>query len=297
MKKKWLLLILAAVFFPGILGCSKTEKKPETEETKESETVQEVGADEEKEPTNIWIIGDSLAAEHHDDPAAEGWGAMLQKFIKEDDDVVVRNGAVGGASASRYIQIGMCDMIMDSLIEGDYVIIQFGHNEVWQEDRQTDPYGSSSEEGSFKNILKNDYIKPIIEKGAHPILATSVMSCSYDGNGQLCPMFYEAHAQAMRELAEECEKEGMDVTLVDTYAITEELYRQLDETEAMKFHVDLVHYNDYGAAYAAGIIAEEMKKAGIECFQNIYTLEEVVKGSEELQKTLKKLGVTDVGDK
>lgn len=292
-KKLWIglgilaVLVIAAVVFVVLNGnkalWGKDSKK------KNSET--EVTKDEEKSgPVNIWIMGDSLAAANGKNPDSEGWGAMLKQYFKED--VKVRNSAAGGASASSYIQNGMCKMVLDSLEKGDYVIIQFGHNDVWYEDRLTDPYGSSKEEGSFKYLLKNEYIKPIIEKGAHPILATSVVSCVYDENGELCQMLYVDHAQAMRDLAKECKKDGLEVTLVDTYAITDKLYRKLGEEEAWKFHSDQVHYNNYGAAYVAGLIVEELKKAGIECCQNVYTFEEVVEASEKLQKEMNKLGVT-----
>lgn len=295
-KKLWIglgilavLAITATVFV--LLNGKALWGKDSKKETNDTQSEESEGTENEEAsgPVTIWIMGDSLAAENRRNPDSEGWGAMLEQYFKED--VTVRNSAAGGASASSYIQNGTCKMVLDSLEKGDYVIIQFGHNDVWYEDRLTDPYGSSEEEGSFKYLLKNEYIKPIIEKGAHPILATSVVSCAYDGNGELYEMLYADHAQAMRDLVKECAKEGIDIPLVDTYAITDRLYRELGEDEAQKFHSDQVHYNNYGAAYVAGLIVEELKKAGLEFCQNVYTFEEVVEASEKLQEEMSELGV------
>lgn len=270
----------------GFFSKSGEQNQSDRKKTENQSKTQEETADEAEnnEPISIWIMGDSLAAENRKNRDAEGWGAMLQQYLKSD--VIVRNAATGGASSSSYVTGGNYRMVMDGLQKGDYVIIQFGHNDTWYEDRLTDPYGTSSDKGSFKYILLNDYIKPIIKKGAHPILATSVMTCAYDENGNLYEMIYSSHAQAMRELVDECEEEEIEVTLIDTYAITEAVYRKIGEAEAWKFHTDQVHYNNYGASYVAGLIAHEMKKAGIECCQDIYPIEEVVGIPENLKNDM-----------
>lgn len=87
---------------------------------------------------------------------------MLEQYFKED--VKVRNSAANGASAGSYIENGTYKMVMDS----------------------------------FKYLLKHKYIESILEKGAHPIPDTSVVSCSYDESGELYQMRYADHAQAMR---------------------------------------------------------------------------------------------------
>lgn len=54
-----------------------------------------------------------------------------------------------------------------------------------------------------------------------------------------------------------------------------------------------MHYNNYGAAYVAELIVKELKKAGISCYQEVYTFEEVVAVSEKLQKAMERLGIQE----
>lgn len=245
-------------------------------------------------PCSIWIMGDSLAAESHGraylSGTGWGWGMMLEKYLL--DDVIVKNAAVNGASSSSYLETSSYEMAMEELQKGDYVIIQFGHNDAWYEDRLTDPIQSSKVKGSFKSILKNNYIKPILDKGCHVVLATSVVANAFDETGELYQMNYYYHAQAMRDLAKECQKEDMEVTLIDTYALTDALYRQIGQEQAGKLHSDTVHYNAYGAAYAAGLIAQQMQEAGLACCQNICTFDEVVEETEGLRELEEKEGIT-----
>lgn len=223
---------------------------------------------------NIWIMGDSIAG--YNSPKkndSAGWGSYLQLFLMPE--VSVKNTAVGGASASSYLENGVYDIVMDNLQKDDIVLIQFGHNDAYNMDIYTDPYADSSTEGSFKNMLKNDFILPILEKGAHPVLATSVVAADFDSSGELYTMIYADHAQAMRELAKECNEDGTEVYLIDTYAITDEYYLEIGRYEAQQLHSGGTHYNRAGAIYAAGIIAEELNNLGFECCYNLRSTEEV----------------------
>lgn len=232
-------------------------------------------------PPSIWIMGDSLAAENGRLSKGQGWGSMLQKFLKSD--VTVRNAAVKGASSSSYAETATYKMAMQDLADGDYVLIQFGHNDAWIEDCRTDPYGDSDTKGSFAYVLKNKYIKPILKKGGHVILVTSVVCPMFESEGKLYPMVYADHAQAMRNLSEECREEGLDVALIDLYSRTEAFYERIGEERALQLHIDdLIHYSVSGANYAAGIIVEEMKKMGIPCLKDSKTLEEIIQ-EEDLQ--------------
>lgn len=276
MKKKLWIIIAAVLAGFCLLGVfifmiQKDSSGQKTEKIKTHKQTEK----QQNEPLSIWIMGDSLAAENGKLSKGQGWGSMLQKFLKSD--VTVRNAAVKGASSSSYVETSTYKMAMQDLADGDYVLIQFGHNDAWYEDRKTDPYGDSDTKGSFAYVLKNDYIKPILKKGGHVILITSVVSPMFESEGKLYPMIYADHAQAMRNLSEECRKEGLDVALIDLYSRTEAYYEQIGEERSLQLHIDdRIHYNVSGANYAAGIIVEEMKKMGIPCCQDSRTLEEII---------------------
>lgn len=288
MKKKTLyivitvsVLLLAAICAVSIAWHNRrtSDKTSNADETGDAD---DAGRQEESEDavggkTSIWIMGDSLAAFSRSN-STEGWGEGLDEYLKSDN-VVVRNTAMGGASSSSFVQSSSYKMAMEDLKKGDYVIVQFGINDAWYEDRYTDPFGDSKVPGSFKNVLKNDYVRPILEKGGHVILSTSVMEAAamFYCEEEQQQVFYTPHVQAVRELVEECKEEGMDVLLLDTYAMTQQLYDEIGMAEAYGLHVeDGVHYNNYGAFYIAGLIAEELKGLDIPCCQDIRTIDEVM---------------------
>lgn len=228
------------------------------------------------EPMAVWIIGDSLAAKSREH---SGWGAALQYYIKSD--IVVKNAAMGGASASSYLEQSAYEMVMENVNEGDYVIIMLGHNDASHMTGSTDPYMDSDTEGSYKNLLKNQYIIPLLDKGVYPVLATSV-ACPNFYNGKMQELGYYDHTEAMRALYEECYSQGLEVLLIDTYTITKEHYNQIGEQNALAFHMyDRIHYNKDGAIYGAGVIAEQLKEQKVPGFEDIRSETEVYEFIEE----------------
>ena len=79
--------------------------------------------------TTIFVIGDSTAAEKSTfkDNPERGWGMVLQGFF--DDKILVDNHAVNGRSSKSFINEGRWQKVLDRLKPGDYVFIQFGHND------------------------------------------------------------------------------------------------------------------------------------------------------------------------
>ncbi len=117
----------------------------------------------EKGKINVYTIGDSTMANKKAKVYPEtGWGQVLNQFF--DDQVIVHNHAVNGRSTKSFIDQGRWKTVLDSLKKGDYVFIQFGHNDEKANDttRYTDPFGSYT-----KNLTK--IIKEIREKVSIPI--------------------------------------------------------------------------------------------------------------------------------
>src|SRR5438045_9545660 len=90
---------------------------------------------------DVYMIGDSTMADkpNHDTNPERGWGQLLPEFF--DDHVAVHNHAVNGRSTKSFIDEGKWGAVLGKLKAGDYVFIQFGHNDEKSEDstRYTNP--------------------------------------------------------------------------------------------------------------------------------------------------------------
>lgn len=176
----------------------------------------------------VFIAGDSTAAGHLTYPINEnksdfprmGWAQVLSDFFT--DEVQIINRAHSGRSSKSF----RCDWeykdIFENISSGDYFIIQFGHNDGKpEEERRTDPIGDIFTEGSYKHSLYEYYIKPTLEKGANPIIATSISRnrCSDSG--------LEPYVNAARELARET-----GIPCLDLYKRTNGFINDVGEEEA-----------------------------------------------------------------
>lgn len=124
-------------------------------------------ADQHK--TTIFMIGDSTMANKPLDGGnpERGWGQMLPGFLAEE--IVVDNHAVNGRSSKSFIDEGRWDKVLSLIRPGDYVFIQFGHNdEKPKADRHTDP-GSTFDD----NLRK--FVNETRAKGGKPVLFNSII--------------------------------------------------------------------------------------------------------------------------
>ena len=118
----------------------------------------------EKEPLTIYTIGDSTMADKKPDVYPEtGWCQVLGSYF--DETVRVKNHARNGRSSKSFIDEGRWQAVLDSLEPGDFVFIQFGHNDEKQYDstRYTTPFGTYP--GNLEKFANRTR-----EKGATPIL-------------------------------------------------------------------------------------------------------------------------------
>ena len=124
------------------------------------------------EPTDtvtVFMIGDSTMANK---PLAKenqerGWGQMLPIYLQ--GKIKVDNHAVNGRSSKSFMDEGRWDKVMEKLRPGDFVIIQFGHND--EKEKSPDRYTVPG--GSFDDNLRR-YVNDTKSKGATPILMNSI---------------------------------------------------------------------------------------------------------------------------
>ncbi|MFC3197871.1 rhamnogalacturonan acetylesterase [Parapedobacter deserti] len=160
----------------------------------------------------VFLIGDSTVANkpYEKSNPEKGWGQVLPLYFNER--VRVENHALNGRSTKSYREEGHWDKVRQRIKAGDYVIIEFGHNDqkVNSPERYADP------EVEFPRQLKQ-YIGETRERGGIPVLATPIVRRKFDSRGYL----EETHGDypdAVRRVSHET-----GVTLLDMHARTREL--------------------------------------------------------------------------
>jgi len=241
-------------------------------------------ADKER-TTTIFMIGDSTMANKDISKGKKerGWGMALQCFF--DDNIVIDNHAVNGRSSLSFINEGRWDAVLKKMKPGDYVIIQFGHNdEKPKADRHTDP-GSTFD----YNLAK--FVRETREHGGTPILMNCVVRRNFakvapknDDDEALrnqtfadAPKLIESDSlvdtHGLYRVAPRDVAKRMNVHFVDANKITHDLEQGLGKEASKKLHMwflpgeepsvpagkqDNTHYNIYGAHVVAGLLADAL---------------------------------------
>ena len=196
--------------------------------------------------TTIFIIGDSTAANKDlsKGKLERGWGMALQCFF--DDNILVDNHAVNGRSSLSFINEGRWDKVLEKMKPGDYVIIQFGHNdEKAPADRHTDP-GSTFD----YNLAK--YVRETREHGGIPVLMNCVVRRNF---------FVQAPEVADDELLRTSTfKDGVKMVEGDSLIDTHGLYRVAPRDVARRMNVHFVDANQITHDLEQGLGTEASKK-------------------------------------
>ena len=236
--------------------------------------------------TTVFIVGDSTAAEksHPESNPERGWGMVLQGFF--DDHVVVSNHAVNGRSSKSFMNEGRWQRVLDAIKPGDYVVIQFGHNdEKPKPDRHTDP-------GSTFYAYLERYVNDTRARGGIPILMSCVVrrnfynqpdtttddeslrNTSYTDEPVNSDTLVDTHG-AYKDVPGRVARKK-HVAFVDANRITHDLEQGLGVEGSRKLHMwyrpgevpsipkgrhDNTHYNVYGAHVVAGLLADAIGKA------------------------------------
>ncbi len=241
-------------------------------------------ADNEKK-TTIFIIGDSTAAQKDlsKGKLERGWGMALQCYF--DDHILVDNHAVNGRSSLSFFNEGRWQKVLDRLKPGDYVIIQFGHNdEKPKADRHTDP-------GSTFDYMLARYVRETREHGGIPVLMNSVVRRNFFVNAPENDDDEKLRTQTFKDGVKMVEGDTlidthglyrvaprdvarrMNVHFVDANQITHDLEQGLGTEASKKLHMwylpgteptepngkqDNTHYNVYGAHVVARLLADAL---------------------------------------
>ena len=196
--------------------------------------------------TTIFIIGDSTAANKDISKGKleRGWGMVLQSYF--DDNIRVDNRALNGRSSLSFINEGRWDAVLKSMKPGDYVIIQFGHNdEKPKADRHTDP-GSTFD----YNLAK--FVRETREHGGIPVLMNCVVRRNF---------FVKApEIDDDEKLRTQTFKDGVKMVEGDTLIDTHGLYRVAPRDVAQRMNVHFVDANRITHDLEQGLGTEASKR-------------------------------------
>lgn len=218
----------------------------------------------------LFIAGDSTAAAFNPGDAMQGWAVELPPYF-DTNKLRVVNAAQSGRSSRTFITEGHWDRLLAQLKPGDFVVIQFGHNDVkpfkpeaagaksaalargsmpgiGNETERLDDNGQPKTVHTFGWYLRQMIADTRI-RGATPLLFSTTKTNAWSGRGILCQSKTHrlwAYQVAMSE----------HVPFVDLTRITADRYQRLGETAVAAQFADKMHTNEAGAeANAADVVS------------------------------------------
>jgi lysophospholipase L1-like esterase len=215
--------------------------------------------------TTVHLIGDSTIAEK--DPSARpetGWGTPFAEYV--DDSVTVENHARNGRSTRTFLEEGRWQPVVDALTDGDYVFVQFGHNdEVPSKEQHT------TEDAFVANL--EQYVAETRENGAKPVLLTPIARRHFDADGSLQDT-HEVYSELVRRVARD-----RDVALIDMDERSQALLRELGPKESKSLYLHLspgehpnypdgvtddTHFSELGARRMAELVLDGVGELELE---------------------------------
>ena len=216
----------------------------------------------------IHMIGDSTMANktNPDKNPEYGWGQVLGNFF--DENVVIKNAAVNGRSTKSFIDEGRWDAVLKEVKAGDYVFIQFGHNDQKNKDpkRYTNPYT-----GYRRNLVK--YVTETRAKGGIPVLFSSIVRRNFNDSGVLEDT-HGVYPFIVRDVADK-----LNVPFVDLQLKSEDLVLSLGPEKSKELYMwiepgkyemypegrqDNTHFTEKGAIEMARLAVEGLKENKLE---------------------------------
>jgi lysophospholipase L1-like esterase len=204
-----------------------------------------------EDAVTVFLAGDSTVTDQPREPGAS-WGQMLPRFFKEN--VAVANHAESGETLKSFLTAHRFEKLLSAMKPGDYLFIQFGHNDSKSQWPQTyvEPFTT------YQAYLKV-YIAEARRRGATPVLVTPMHRRVFDESGKI-QNTHGDYPEAVRRVARE-----ENVALIDLHAMSAQLYEALGpEKSPLAFSAggrDATHHNSYGAYELAQCVVTGIRAA------------------------------------
>jgi lysophospholipase L1-like esterase len=207
----------------------------------------------------IFLAGNSTVTDQENEPWAS-WGQMFPRFLKPE--IAVANYAESGETLLAFKREKRLQKLLSKMKAGDYLFIEFAHNDQKPGGNHLDPFTTYKEELKY-------YIAEARKKGGKPVLVSSMHRRRFDENGKIINTL-DNYPEAVRQTAIE-----EQVPLIDLNAMSKQLYEALGPENSKKAFVhypansypgqekplaDDTHFNPYGAYELARCIVESIRK-------------------------------------
>ena len=225
----------------------------------------------DKKKIKVWLIGDSTCAIKETKAFPEtGWGMPFVFFF--DSTVVVDNRAKNGRSTKSFFEEKLWQPVIDNMQEGDYVFIQFGHN-----DEVPEKVGRYTTPDEFKANLTR-YVNETRNKKGIPVLLTPVARRKFDASGKIVGT-HDHYSQLVRAVATQ-----LNVPLIDLDKKSQELLQQYGPecSKELFLHLkpgehpnhpsgktDDTHFSELGARKMAQLVLADIRALNLELAQRI----------------------------
>ena len=201
----------------------------------------------------VFYIGDSTVTYNRIDSwPQQGMSNALGLYLKEG--VTLSPHGRNGRSTKSFLDEGAFDTVIQKMQAGDFLLIQFGHN-----DEKDDPLRHTDPQTSYKENLAF-FIRRAREKGAYPVLITSIARRLFDEAGNFRPGSHGLYPEAVRELGRE-----LGVPVADLTSITEEYLARVGDNPSKGWFMwpkDNTHLKPEGAMIMASFLAQELRRMG-----------------------------------
>lgn len=200
----------------------------------------------------VFVTGDSTVTDQPYEPGAS-WGQMLPRFLP---GAAVANHAESGETMKSFISGLRLAKVLSQIKAGDYLLMQFGHND----EKKNWPQTYVEAHTTYKAYLKV-FIAEARLRGVTPVLITSMQRRNFDEHGKIRNTHGD-YPQAVREVAAE-----ENVALIDLERVSVAFYEALGpEKSPLAFSAggrDITHHNNYGAYEFAKAVIQGIRDAGL----------------------------------
>jgi lysophospholipase L1-like esterase len=234
--------------------------------TGSAEAIQYIEIERDLTIPTIFLAGDSTVT---DQPSGQqpytGWGQVLPRYLAAGA-AAVSNYARSGRSSKSFIDEDRLTRLWKRIRPGDYLLLQFGHNDEKDNDGGTKPFTT------FQQYL-SVYIDGALARGAQPVLISPMHRRFFDEEGRIRNTHGD-YIAAMEQLAQ-----GKRVPYINLAARSKRLFEQLGEEATKRIFMwlepnryaawpdgteDNTHFCEEGALAIAALVADGMRDAGLE---------------------------------